>query len=368
MENFTNKISSLLLLSLLASSLSSCESSPKKTGLEVGNETKAVLDKKEKRIEIKGLSIPGLNSQARFSPDGSSLLFVSAERPEHKNAQIYLLNLKTKSEKRLTFQDGENASPAFDPDGTGFIYSSNTDELKEDPKFIREALARIKGEQPTKTPPTAQPAWMSQAYDIYHSNWEGTQIGRLTETKNYDSEGSLHPTYNLMVFSSLRSGKLDLYTTDRKGQNQKLLTRAPVNQAQPVYSPDGKKLVWVKYSEDLAEAQIVSGLVNARSPQNLTSAPALHQTPRWFSDGEWILFSSDRSVKGNFDLFVIKADGSCLHQLTYHSAQDIYPDVSPDGKWISFTSDRGGSPQLYVMSYRKPESCPEDGPAAKLKK
>lgn len=77
-------------------------------------------------------------------------------------------------------------------------------------------------------------------------------------------------------------------------------------------------------------------------------------TPSVSPDGKWILMvgSSKLSVSGNAslgdfycntDIYVCRADGSQLTQLTYHAADDLSPAWSPDGKHIYFISQRGSA-------------------------
>ena len=61
-----------------------------------------------------------------------------------------------------------------------------------------------------------------------------------------------------------------------------------------------------------------------------------------------IVFASDRD--GNFEIYVMDADGGNQENLTNHPAFDSQPDWSPDGTKIAFYSSRDGRPgQVYVM-------------------
>jgi Tol biopolymer transport system component len=51
----------------------------------------------------------------------------------------------------------------------------------------------------------------------------------------------------------------------------------------------------------------------------------------------------------NFDIYVVKTDGSGLRNLTDHPAQDLLPAWSPDGARIAFFSSRTGWPEIYVI-------------------
>lgn len=60
-----------------------------------------------------------------------------------------------------------------------------------------------------------------------------------------------------------------------------------------------------------------------------------------------ILFTSDRS--GNWDIYLVQADGSDLTQITDHPKVDADPDWSADGSKIAFRSRRDGSSDIFVM-------------------
>ncbi len=73
--------------------------------------------------------------------------------------------------------------------------------------------------------------------------------------------------------------------------------------------------------------------------------------PALSPDGTRIAFSSSRAGRdGNFDLFVMDADGGGIRRLTTEPGTDGEPAWTPDGGSIVFTSAREGTPQLYVIS------------------
>lgn len=60
-----------------------------------------------------------------------------------------------------------------------------------------------------------------------------------------------------------------------------------------------------------------------------------------------IAFASDRG--GNYDIYVMRSDGSTVQNLTQHRAKDGSPSWSPNRRWIAFSSDRGGDDDIYLL-------------------
>ena len=61
-----------------------------------------------------------------------------------------------------------------------------------------------------------------------------------------------------------------------------------------------------------------------------------------------IAFQSYRD--GNWEIYVMNADGSDVTRLTDNYAEDWHPSWSPDGRRIAFNSDRDGDHEIYVMN------------------
>lgn len=76
------------------------------------------------------------------------------------------------------------------------------------------------------------------------------------------------------------------------------------------------------------------------SVQQLTDEPGRQVIPRWSPDGTRIVYVSNQT--GNWEIFVMNADGTGQHQVTDNPAYDGYASWSPDGNAIAFGSNRDG--------------------------
>jgi TolB protein len=70
--------------------------------------------------------------------------------------------------------------------------------------------------------------------------------------------------------------------------------------------------------------------------------------PAYSPDGSKVAFASNRD--GNYEIYVMHANGSAVVRLTRSAAIDVAPAWSPDGARIAFVSDRSGRPQIHVLN------------------
>ncbi|MFQ5671774.1 MAG: CHAT domain-containing protein [Nitrospinales bacterium] len=86
-------------------------------------------------------------------------------------------------------------------------------------------------------------------------------------------------------------------------------------------------------------------------PVQLTTNPGEDFAPAVAGDGSFMVYVSDRS--GNLDLWWKRlgpGPGAPDRRLTFHSAADTTPTLSPDGKWVAFISHRSDAKgDLYLL-------------------
>ncbi|HVH68840.1 MAG TPA: hypothetical protein VM716_13305 [Gemmatimonadales bacterium] len=179
--------------------------------------------------------------------------------------------------------------------------------------------------------------------DVYVTNPDGSQA-RLTTSSGREPAWS--PDGQRIAFSSGRDGHPEIYLMMAGGSTQTRLTytaSAVYYPGSPTWSPDGSKIAFSKDGHIFVIRADGSGLTQ------LTSGASFDDSPNWSPDGGLIAFSSDR-VNFNHDIYVMNADGSGPTRLTDDPGWDGEPSWSPDGKRIAFTSFRDDSYEIYVMN------------------
>ena len=198
-----------------------------------------IVFSQEKNLRnVQKLTFGGDNAEAYFSPDGKKLT-LQVTNPEigaHCD-QIYLLDLTkkntaTKDLQLISTGNGRTTCSFFMPDGKHVIYASTHEADKE---------------CPAKPTPRTDGKYLWPVYaefDIYEADLNGKITKKLTDSPGYDAEAVVSPDGKYIVFTSTRSGDLELWRMDINGKNLKQLTFGLGYDGGAFFSHDSKKLVF----------------------------------------------------------------------------------------------------------------------------
>lgn len=326
----------------------------------------------EQEIHLKNvrqLTFGGDNAEAYWSFDGGKLVF-QATNPawEVPCDQIFIMDDEGLGNKEGRAQlvstgQGRTTCSYYMPDDKSIIYAS-THEADENCPPNPERRADGKYVWP-----------IYDGFDIYQADLEGNIIKKLTNEPGYDAEATVSPKGDKIVFTSLRTGDLELYTMDLDGGNVQQVTNQLGYDGGAFFSPDGTKLIFrasrptseedVKVYKDLLSEGLVQPTnmelyvcnIDGSELTKITDLGNANWAPFFHPNGQKVIFASNyTSTRGfPFNLFMINLDGTGLEQITYDDTFDSFPMFSPDGTKLVFASNRfnGGTREtnLFVAEW-----------------
>lgn len=131
-----------------------------------------------------------------------------------------------------------------------------------------------------------------------------------------------------------------IYLINPDGTNQRQIGEVPGQGAD--ISPDGKQVVYNSSGSWTSTKLSVSNLDGSDAHQ-ITDGSSIAWNRRWSPGGRTIAFTGKDSA-GNLQVFLMKADGTELRQLTKASPSEGRPQVpawSPDGRQIALQVNSG---------------------------
>ncbi|MFI8823269.1 LpqB family beta-propeller domain-containing protein [Streptomyces sp. NPDC053431] len=127
----------------------------------------------------------------------------------------------------------------------------------------------------------------------------------------------------------------DLYAISPAGGAPVKLTHTPaVSDVMPSWSPDGKRVAFLRYGSGGA----IDGIWTMKSTGgDLKPVPGTEgaSDPAWSPDGKRIAYS--KPVDSQRELYVADVDGTPATRLTYSAQDEFHPTWSPDGKNLAFS-------------------------------
>ncbi len=305
---------------------------------------------------IQQLTFGGDNAEAYFSFNGKFLSF-QTNNPKWglKCDQIYNMNIKRAAKEMQNYQAqlistgrGRTTCSYFMPGDKSILFASTHHFMDTCPAAIPYN-------------PKAKYVWpVYPEFDIFVSDLKGKVIKQLTDSMGYDAEATVSPKGDKIVFTSTRSGDLELYTMNIDGSGIKQITFGLGYDGGAFFSPDGKQLVFrasrPKTEEEIKEYKelLAQGLVaptnmeiyvvdtNGQNLKQITHLGKANWAPFFHPSGKKIIFSSNHaSPRGySFQLYMIDIDGKNLTKITNESNFNAFPMFSPNGKKLVWSSNR----------------------------
>lgn len=303
---------------------------------------------------IKQLTFGGNNAEAYWSFDDSKLVFQSDYQGWGNSCdQMFYLDWKKDDlskdiPKKVSTGLGRTTCSYFLPGDKTIVYASTH---LVDPACPPVPERRADGKY----------VWpIYDSFDIFTADLKGNILSQLTQEPGYDAEATVSPKGDKIVFTSMRSGDLELYTMNIDGSGVKQITHELGYDGGAFFSPDGTKLVWrasrpqspeaIQEYKDLLKEGLVKPtdmelyVANADGTdiRKITSLGKANWAPFFHPSGKKLIFASNHQTQRGypFNLFMINLDGTGLTRITHDGTFDAFPVFSNDGKYLVFASNR----------------------------
>lgn len=303
---------------------------------------------------VRQLTFGGDNAEAYFSFDDKWLIFQKTNPKEGILCdQMYIARIPGAGEKfeprLVSTGKGRTTCGAFTKNGKHVIYASTHLGSADCPPVPDRARYGNKYIWP-----------LYDSYDIFMADLNGKIVKQLTNAKGYDAEATLSPDGKKMVYTSTKSGDLELWVMDLKTGKEKQVTNLLGYDGGAWFSPDGTKLIWrasrpttaaeVKEYKDLLAENLVAPtnmevwVANAdgTNARKVSSFGQANWAPTYMPDSKRIIFASNHEYKRGFpfNLYMMQEDGSQLTKVSRDQGFDAFPMFSYNGKMLVFSSNR----------------------------
>jgi len=166
------------------------------------------------------------------------------------------------------------------------------------------------------------------------------EIRRITHTPEPEKYISWHPKEEKLIFASLKSGNWDIYTVEPASENKffrdysfkwKKIISSGSTEKKPLYSPDGKKIAFIRDNGTLYVADS-----DGKKEKKLFEENDVLWIS-WSPDSRYIAFSRTE-LAWREDVYIVPAEGGKAYNVTQHPNDDYKPMWSSDGRRLSFAS------------------------------
>lgn len=296
---------------------------------------------------LRMLTVEGENAEAYFS-FGMDRLIYQTTHGDLGCDQIFTMDLGGGGKTMVSTGKGRTTCAYFLPGDGKIIYASThgaDPDCPPRPDFSQGYVWPI-----------------HSSFELYVADADGADPQVLLPAPGYDAEATVSPRGDRIVFTSQRDGDLDIYSCNLDGGDLRRLTDALGYDGGPFFSPDGERIVYrsyhprtdaeiARYRQLLADELIEPGnfqiwVMNAdgSDKRQITRNDAANFAPFFHPDGERIIFCSSMGStnprRPDFNLWLVGADGEGLEQVTFFEGFDGFPMFSADGSQLVFASNR----------------------------
>ena len=288
---------------------------------------------------------------------GDRIYFVS-ERDENRQANLYVLDLKTKQTRQLTkFTEFAVKFPSLGDTGIvfengGFLYRLDfgTEQAEKVAIEIHEDFASGRGgwkdvsKETTSydVAPDGSRALLGARGEIFSVPAKNGPTRNLTQTSGvHERNAAWSPDGKWIAYVSDQSGETEIWirSQDGLGEPQQLTTGADTYKYELAWSPDSKRIAWTDKLNRLQFVEVESKAVTLAAKSDAFEIRDF----AWSPDSQWLAFTKPE-VRRFANIYLYGLAAKTTVQVTDGWFDVGSPEFSSDGKYLFFVSERSFTP------------------------
>ena len=230
--------------------------------------------------------------------------------------QLCMINADGTGYLQLTDVQANNYYPTFSPKGGSIVYASNQN---------------------------------GGVFDLFLFVFEGSRLIRLTKSIGNVISPSFSPDGKKILFANRAAeGPTSIWTVDNTGENANLLYAGPNTIVAADWSPDGKTIAFAMAVNTPNQYEVFLMGSDGSNAQQLTNGlGGIGGSLDWSPDSKYLLIYA--GPQGDKNIFRIDVQAKTATQLT-NGGNNAASSYSPDGQWIAFNSLRNNDQaDIFIM-------------------
>jgi Tol biopolymer transport system component len=157
-------------------------------------------------------------------------------------------------------------------------------------------------------------------------------VSNVTEGLSTDRQPAYAPDGSRVLFTSNRSGNVDLFSYEFGPRRLTQLTEHAADDWDGAYTPDGRSILWS--SDRGGNLEIWMADADGSNPHQVSHDGVDAENPTMTADREWVVYTSSHPERPG--IVRVRPDGTDTTMVVAGNLSN--PEVSPDGRYVLYLS------------------------------
>lgn len=304
-------------------------------------------------------------TSADFSPDGTRIAFTrTVQEKGEARGGLFLASADGSNARELARSDVGMLHPRWSPDGTSIASPITRGGRVAQAMLIVDTATGAAKElsAPAKAGEISSAVWSADGKSVIYVRAQSVEatVGSTANVIRHnvardEAEVIGWTSHNGLILDVLRDGALVLDVRSPRDNlrempaggtgSERWLTRGNSSDRQPAYTPDGKNVLFTSNRSGNLDLWVIT--TDGGGVRRVTDDGAEDWDAAFTPDGKKIVWSSGRS--GNLEIWTANADGSGAKQISKDGVDAENPTATADGQWIVYNSFNPKTPGLWKV-------------------